>query len=220
VRKYTLIFYLSLFALAIGQPAYAKSPISIRINAGVINYPLRAWSNFIGDMDSSDYNKDMVNPYASLACYYSLTSRQSIFIGTEYLRTKASLYSNCNNVETNITWKFKAIPVNIGYEYKLVNNKTGLCPIVTIGAAYFISELYGESYSTPAIFPPERGTRTGNGYGFFGGVGIQKQITESFYSTVNFRVRYSDGMYFTDDKEDIDVEFTSFDLNIGIGWIF
>ena len=215
-----MTLFLSVFALAIGQYAYAKTPISIRFNAGAINYPLLEWFNFVGDVDSSVYKKDNVNPYVSLACYYGLSSKHSVFIGTEYLRTNASLYSNCNNVEENITWEFKATPINIGYEYKLVKNKTSLCPIFTIGAAYFISELYGEAYSTPAIFPPEKATRTGNGYGFFGSVGIQKQITESFCGSVNFRARYSDGMYFTDDKEDIDVEFTSFDLNFGIGWIF
>ncbi len=221
MKKISFTFTLLLLALATYPQAYAKTPVSIRFNMGAINYPLPAWSDFLGGASNSEYKKDNINLYGSLAFYYDLSPKHALFVGTEYLRTNASCQSVIPNItEVNISWKFKATPIDLGYEYKFGPQTKSIHPILTLGVSYFISEVLAESYTVPEIYPPQELKRTGKGYGFFGVVGLHKQITESFYAIANFRARYADGMYFDDDPGAIDVEFTSVDVNLGIGWRF
>jgi len=221
MKKAIFTFILALLAFTFNNKALATKPLSIRLNLGAAHYPLPAWTDFIGQLSNSEYKKDIVNPYGSLALYYDLSPKHSLFIGTEYLRTNAYLDAVFDDmVEHHTAWKFTATPLDLGYEFKLNPGRDGLRQLLTVGVSYFRSEVSGESYTVPEIFPPEKLKRTGNGYGFFGGIGLEKNYTQSLYTTVNFRARYADGMYFDDDPEDINVEFTSFDVNLGIGWRF
>jgi len=215
-----LRYFLLLLFLATSQHAFAKTPTSIRIGFGGINYPLREWSNFMGEIINGTYERDKINIYGYLSFYYSLNPKHSLFVGTELLRTTAQLKCDLVVAKSTTDYNFQGIPINIGYEYKMPTKHLLFSPILDFGLSYFISQAKCYTTTDPAIFPPQTLTRKGKGYGVNGGLGFISQFTNSFYSTFQFRARYADGMYFTDQKEDIVIEFSSYDIHLGIGWCF
>jgi hypothetical protein len=223
----TLIFFYSHQTLA------GSSPFSLRVSVGAIHLPLSDWSDFSGKISDSYYQKKNPNIYYGLSLNYALGKHHSLNLGTELIKTSASLSSvmfitnylldTLDVVPLVIRWKFQGIPVTLGYEYKLSTFNQRFSPVVGIGASYFISEVEAEVLNisgSPFISSLPKEKRTGRGYGFHASLGLISKLTESLSMISQVRYRYSDGMAFTDKKDSIKVEFTGFDFSVGIGWNF
>ncbi|MDP3025616.1 MAG: OmpW family outer membrane protein, partial [candidate division Zixibacteria bacterium] len=164
---------------------------------------------------------------------YALGKHHSINLGTELIKTSASMSSvliltnykgdTTGFIPFTVRWKFQGIPLTLGYEYKFSALSQRFSPTVGIGVSYFISEVdanviyYAGSPLTDSQPGPKR---TGNGYGLHASLGLISQVTGRLYLISQARYRYSNGLAFSDKQEDIKVEFTGLDFSMGIGWTF
>ena len=148
-------------------------------------------------------------------------------LGTELVQTRASQSSLLYQLDSAgnptgswfsaIKWKFRGIPITLGYELSPLSLGENFTPYVGAGASFFFSEVTAEVIDP---YVPSKLKRTGKGYGLHGAVGFQSRLS-SFVSTIwQARYRYSNGMAFTDNKGDIKVEFTGFDFSVGLGLNF
>jgi len=216
------------------SPTFAgSSPFSLRASVGAVHLPLSDWSDFFRGMKNEYYQKSNPNFYYAWSFNYSLSKSHSIYLGTELIKTSASLSTTFISIgyfgDTTevipivIKWKFQGVPITLGYEYKLTTFNQRFSPVLGIGVSYFISKVVAEEYDlTDSFFPYSfsKQKRTGEGYGFHASLGLISQLTESFSMISQVRYRFSDGMGFTDKKDAIKVEFTGFDFSVGIGWNF
>jgi hypothetical protein len=183
----------------------------VRTLAGVAHLPLSDWSNFFGGLSNSFYTKNNPNLYYGVSFHYALNSDHSINIGTELLRTSASL----SDSTVVIDWKFRGIPISIGYEYRIMTFNEHFTPVAGLGISYFISEVNAhDSFFNQTL------KRTGNGYGIHTSLGLLSQLTTSLSMISQARYRYSNGMAFSGSKNDIKVEFSGFDFSVGLEWTF
>lgn len=200
---------------------------SVRASAGAAHLPLRDWSNFFGQLGGSFYQKQNPNILYGLSLCYKASEHHSLTIGTEMIRTSASVsllfigldaMGDTTFVQlSTIKWKFRGIPITLGYEYKFPSANERLAPLVGIGASYFFSEAEAEDINP--IFP-QKLKRTGHGYGLHGSIGLDSKLSRHVSAIWLARYRYSDGMAFTDNEGDIKIEFTGFDFSVGLGLNF
>ena len=193
------------------HPNSAAQEFSIRTSVGVVHLPFYDWSKFWGEFSNSFFSKNNPNLYYGLNVYYSLNSDNAINIGTEIINSSASL----SNIDGTIDWKFRGIPITLGYEYKILDFNKGSALILGAGFSYFISKVTAhDSYFNITL------NRNGNGYGIQASVGLSAELTENIGMISQVRYRYSDGMAFTDKKGSIKVEFTGFDFSTGLSYSF
>lgn len=188
--------------------------LSVRGSVGFAYLPLSAWTDFWKE-EGSFYQRNNPNAYYALSVYYSLSPVHSVSIGSELLRSSASLTTDFGAVE----WRFQGIPITVGYEIKLYSFNQSFSAVAGLGASYFLSKLTSRVHST--IYPNEEpGERSGRGYGVHVSAALLSTINESVAMVTQSRYRYSDGMAFTDKSGDVKVEFTDFDLSVGLAWTF
>ncbi|MBN1398013.1 MAG: outer membrane beta-barrel protein [Bacteroidetes bacterium] len=185
---------------------YAQS-LSVRSSVGVVHLPLSDWSKFWGGPSNSFYTKNNPNLYYGISLHYAINSKHSISTGTELIKSSASLSDSL----LVVNWKFQGIPVSIGYEYKIVTFNERFTPVVGLGCSYFISEV-----NVKVNGVDQNSNRRGKGYGIHMSLGLLSQLTESLSMITQVRYRYSDGMAFSDNKDDIKVEFSGFDFSVGL----
>jgi outer membrane protein W len=186
-------------------------PFSARASFGVAYLPLSDWSNFFGELSNSFYSKNNPNLYYSLSFHYKLNSNHSINIGTELIRSTASQSAPIATVD----WKFRGIPITLGYEYSAFRFNDHFTPTLGAGISYFMSEVDAHDNLFNHTLK-----RYGNGYGVHVSLGLNSQLTQTLSMFSQARYRYSDGMAFTDSKGAIKVEFTGFDFSTGLSWSF
>ncbi|MDP3023964.1 MAG: hypothetical protein Q8O10_00325, partial [candidate division Zixibacteria bacterium] len=102
-------------------------------------------------MKNDYYEKNNPNIYYAFSINYALGKHHSINLGTELIKTSASLSSalvlmnylgdTTGFVPLVIRWRFQGIPVTLGYEYKFQSFNQRFSPTVGIGVSYFISEV-------------------------------------------------------------------------------
>ena len=221
LRELSFLILLLLFI----HPNICSQSVSIQASVGIIDLPLRDWSNFIGSVQNSFYTKNNPNLYYGVCVFYDFNFNHSVFIGTELIRTNASESSQLTGITPNsqtyvlgsstVDWKFQGIPVVFGYEYHLMIPIEYLTPFFGIGISYFFSEVKAhESYFN------QTEKRTGQGYGVDASIGLKTKLVESLFMVSQFRYRYSNGMAFTDNSGDIKVEFSGFSFSTGIRLTF
>ncbi len=187
-------------------------PVSIRVAAGIVDLPLSDWSRFFGQQGNSSYplySKNNPNPYYALSIHYDISSHHSVYIGTEFIQTSAS---SSDSVDI-VGWKFQGVPITAGYEYKSLTFNQYFTPVIGGGVSYFISQVVANDH-----FFNHTLKRTGNGYGIHASLGLISQLTQSLSMITQARYRYSNGMAFSGNKSDIKVEFSGFDISIGLGY--
>lgn len=185
-------------------------PISIRVAAGIVDLPLSDWSKSFGSEGNSSYplySKNNPNPYYAFSIHYDINSHNSVYIGTELLWTSASSSDSVDIID----WKFQGVPITVGYEYKSLTFNQYFTPVIGGGVSYFISQVVARDH-----FFNQTLKRTGNGYGIHASLGLISQMTQSLSMITQARYRYSNGMAFSGNKGDIKVEFSGFDISIGL----
>lgn len=218
-----LVFFSSLLS----TPAFAGS-FSIRAMAGVAHVPLSDWSNFIESTANPHYyQKNNPNPIYGLSIHYGLSPRHSVNLGTELVQTRASESSLLYQLDSTgnptgswfstVKWKFRGIPITLGYEVSPFSVSETFSPYLGAGASFFFSKVTGEVIDP---YVPSKVKRTGKGYGLHGAIGFQSRLSSVVSTIWQVRYRYSDGMAFTDEEGSIKVEFTGFDFSVGLGLNF
>ncbi len=133
------------------------------------------------------------------------------------MRTSAYYVSGSTFFSNPVTtdWSFQGIPLTLGYEYKVYNFNQAFSLVTGLGISYFFSKVTGTTHPFD-----QTATRTGNGYGVHGTIGLISELTRNLSMVTRARYRYSNGMAFTDKSGDVKVEFTGFDLSSGLAWAF
>lgn len=230
--QYCYLMKLLLLALFLSvSQAWAQSPsFSMRASFGAVHLSLSRWSDFFSaSSDNVTYQNDDVNFYPGLSVHYHIDSHHAIGLGTELLKTAASglyaqnLFDGSGNrtgfIPLAIAWKFKGIPIKIGYEYTALAANKNFRPAFGIGVSYFMSKVEAQTTNLASSLLDEQKTaRKGRGYGVHAHLALHTQLYKRLSLISQARYRYADGMAFSDRKGDVKVEFTGFDLSLGIEW--
>ncbi len=236
VGKGRLIFLPLCIGLALWWCADALAQfdkISISLSGGAGYLPLNDWEDFATNISSSHFEKDKFGTYSELRVAYHLAGKHAIAPNVENINTSAFLHiadaltgpfgDTSGYASSVIEWDFSAVPVGLSYEFYPIGWEEKVTPFLGAGASYFFSKLEFKSYFLHdgrfADLSSE-GVRDGEGYGLHLYVGVQSRLTEHLLIFSRLRGRYSDGMVFTDKQEAVKVEFTGFDLTLGLGWRF
>ncbi len=165
--------------------------------------------------DDSHYQQNNPNLYYALSVHYVLSEHHSINLGTELMRTTASLSYPIVGTLGHVDWHIQGIPLSLGYEYRVTTFNEHFTPVAGVGVSYFFSQL--EAQVSENVISPT-GKRTGKGYGVHGSLGLITEMTRALSMVTQVRYRYSNGMAFTDPEGDIKVEFTGVDFSVGLAW--
>jgi len=228
-RNLTKLLFLTLF-LSVSHVLAQSSPFSVRAAVGAIHLPLSRWSDFFGALsDNVDYRKDEANFYPGLSAHYHIGNHHAFGLGTELIQTSASgkftqpLFDENGNttgfIPIGVEWKFKGLPITIGYEYTVLALNKRFRPVVGVGVSYFMSKVEAQTTNpTGSLLMDQHAVRSGKGYGVQAHLALHTQLCKQLRLISQARYRYSDGMAFSDRKGDVKVEFTGFDFSLGIGW--
>lgn len=209
----TVILSIALFAFVSSQELDAQ-PLSIRASIGFAQLPLSSWSDFWGHVQpDSRYQQNNPNVYYAFSVHYALSEHHAINLGTELLKTTASLSFPVENTLGVVDWHFQAVPLTLGYEYRVTSFHEHFTPVAGVGVSYFFSQLEASENMLPQTLK-----RTGKGYGVHASLGLISEMTQALSMLTQVRYRYSNGMGFTDPNNDIKVEFTGVDLSVGLAW--
>lgn len=116
---------------------------------------------------------------------------------------------------------FESIPICVTYEFTLRASETRSLTLIGIGAGYYITELEDTSvlyHDDALVAGASSASREGHGYGFHGYLRQTAPISERLSLSGMLRGRWVDGMAFDDSDGDIPVEFTGFDIALGLEW--
>ena len=225
--------FIYLFVMLISANVYAqKTPLSFRVKAGVAQIPLSEWKSFwTGNLQfrSAAYTTRTPIVFSGLSAHWKWSEKHSLFFGLELMRPKAQLVSSAlilnESMDTvglmpyRIDWKFKTIPLTLGYEYRTGFLKNKFEPVIGLGASLMFTELKAKDIlmiDANTVITGPGGKRTGNGYGIEGSLGFHTRISDHWNTIWQARYRYSDGMYFSDDPGDIKIEFSGYDFSVGL----
>ncbi|HXF49813.1 MAG TPA: outer membrane beta-barrel protein [Verrucomicrobiae bacterium] len=229
IKTFSLVALAALvFSSFLLSTSASAGSFSIRAMAGVAHLPLSDWSNFIESTANPHYyQKNNPNPLYALSVHYKFTPHHSVSLGSELVRASASMgflmYQTDGTGDTigswfsTVKWKFRGIPISLGYEVSPFSVSETFSPYLGAGASIFFSKVEGEVIDS---FFSYKAKRTGTGYGLHGTIGFQSRLSSSVSTIWQARYRYSNGMAFTDNEGDIKVEFTGFDFSVGLGLNF
>ena len=178
--------------------------------------PMTDWQNF-GSGLNSHYEADAAGLYGEVYGRVQLADRHSLAVSVERISKSAASVTHPSGFR--VEWDFDAVPINVTYEFILRGSGSRTPSFFGLGAGVYHSQVHGATSNDPD-FPPSSGQRDGWGYGFHGYLGQRAAVTQSLAVSMRVRGRWADGMYFTDEKEDIDVDFTGVDVALGVEFVF
>ena len=161
-----------------------------------------------------------------------LSARQSIVFSTEYLRVESFPKPLAEQLYVKPAWRYKAVPITIGYSYALADPNRRIVPVVGVGvSAYFgsVKQLgapgsttmrhSGETFETasPRLSYHQR---LGVGYGAQVSLGLRADLNRHLYALAEGRARYVNGLAFTPNDYDFRSEFIKIDFAVGLGFKF
>lgn len=232
-RMILVCFCLGL-VLCCARESMAKAhEFSVSVSGGAGYLPLRDWEDFSTSISSSHFEKDKFGSHLDLRAVYHLTDKHAVALNVENINTSAPLYhamaltgptgDTSGYASSVVEWDFSAIPVGLSYEFYPMRSDESTSAFFGLGVSYFFSELEYKSWFLHDGFFEDSGSegaRDGEGYGVHAYVGVQSQLTEQLLVVSRLRGRYADGMAFTDEERDVEVEFTGMDFTLGLGWRF
>jgi hypothetical protein len=155
-----------------------------------------------------------------LSFHFPLSSRQAITVGTEVV-SLSSFYVKTLGTESKPDWKFKGLPITLGYEYTLTDPGRRFVPVVGAGISYYVFSLRQRD---PSVMPEDVAldssaglvNRAGMGLGFQATLGLRTHITRHLFVQAQGRYRYLNGLALT--GGDVSEEhFPMFDFAVGFG---
>lgn len=155
-----------------------------------------------------------------LSFQFPLSSRQAITVGTEVV-SLSSFYVKTLGTESSPDWKFKGVPITLGYEYTLTDPDRRFVPVVGAGLSYYVFSLRQRD---PSVMPEavaldsDAGLvkRAGMGLGFQATLGLRSHITRHLFVQAQGRYRYLNGLALTGGHVS-EEHFPMFDFAVGFG---
>jgi hypothetical protein len=208
---FPFLLFLAVITLLSVREIYGQT-VSVRATAGAAYMPMSGWMDFWKNF-SSFYQRQNPNPCYALSVHYRLSPEHSLSLGTELLRSSASLTEEFGT----ILWDFQGIPLTLGYEYTVWTSRETFSVSAGAGASYYFSKISASLH--PPLLPEGNAIeRNGNGYGFHLSAALISNFSKSFGMIAQVRARYADGMAFSSENGDAKVEFTGCDASVGIVW--
>lgn len=168
----------------------------------------------------------------TLSLHIPVTARQSVVLSTEYMHVESLPDPLAEQLYAKPAWRYKAIPLTIGYSYALTDPDKRIVPVVGVGvSAYFGSAKQldapgglemlhsGEAFSASPRLSYHQ--RLGVGYGAQATLGLRADLNRYLFVLAEGRARYVNGLAFTaHDAYDFRSEFTKIDFAVGFGFKF
>ena len=129
-------------------------------------------------------------------------------------------------------WRYKGLPITVGYSYALTNPNRRIVPVVGVGVSCYLgSAKQLESYNTlPSMRHSGEDVSTsprleyheqpGLGYGVQATLGVRADVNRHVYLLAQGRARYVDGLAFTPNDYNFHSQFTRIDFALGFGFKF
>ena len=158
-----------------------------------------------------------------------ISARQSIVFSTELMREESLPTPFAEQLYARPAWRYKAVPLTVGYSYALTSPDRRIVPVVGFGvSAYFSSVTQRSSPGAVAMRHSgeafqEASSRLnyhkgiGFGYGVEATLGLRADLNRHLYALAQGRARYVDGLAFTAHDYDFRSTFTKIDFAIGFG---
>ena len=204
--------------------SYAINPLSLRLSAGGINYPLHQWSSYWRGDEGGSIDKEIINYYITFTTHLRLSKNYYIYMGLERLDTKASYryiwslndpwLTSWNSESHFADTRFRSIPVEIGYENRFYLKRHRISPFYGIGLAFLFSSV--ETRASINQGPWVYDTRKGVGAGVSASFGLLYPFNRSLSGIVKSRARYADGLLFRPDRKMACADLSSFDVSLGL----
>lgn len=191
--------------MACASAPRADDALGVQVGAGYL--PMSDWEDFWEEA-VGDYQQDRLGLYTEFSFTSRFTQRHAIRFTFEWITTSAS-------AGDQLEWDFETFPVSLSYELTLRGAEPGALTQLGVGGGYYMSSVETREHSTlPNPSLPE--ARNGDGYGFHGYLRQTALIADHVSLSGMIRGRWADGMAFDDADDDIKVEFTGFDVSMGI----
>lgn len=151
--------------------------------------------------------------------------RQFFSISLEYVRVASYPEDVSKPIGGKSTWRFKALPITLGYHYVLPTPTPHLVPIVGVGLSYYLGHtrdlgddavLFSDEEVADSAPRPSFKECYGMGYGVQATFGLRADVSRSMFVLAQSRYRYVDGHGLLGDR-DIRAEFDRLDVAIGFG---
>jgi hypothetical protein len=161
-----------------------------------------------------------------------LAERHAFVVSTEYMRVESLPKPFAEQLYVKPAWRYKGVPLTLGYAYALTNPDNRIVPVVGVGVScYFGSAKQLASYShepamlhsgeepasSPRLLFDER---LGVGYGAEATLGLRADLNRSLFVLAQGRARYIHGLAFTSNDYDFHTAFAKIDFAIGFGFKF
>jgi len=222
-------------AVALGPVPCAAGEQGLRFtlegSVGVASVPMTEWRDLFEEF--GDYRDQNYAGFYEIGLRCHLNARSSLVLSYERLTTDAwqpfviwyGTPEDTTGYGFGVTeWEFEATPVSLSYEFHPWGSLENVSPYLGVGGSYyFFTGVDGQmTILADEYFPGwvQRGSRSGRGYGVHAYVGCRVMLVEGLYMASRLRGRYADGTGFTDDREDIGIHLSGFDLALGIGYEF
>lgn len=161
-----------------------------------------------------------------------LGGRHALVVSTEYMRASSFPKPLAEQLYVKPAWRYKGVPVTLGYSYALTNPDRRIVPVVGVGVScYFGSAKQLASYSEvpfmlhsgqdPSASPRfAYHQRAGVGYGVHATLGLRAELNRHLFVLAEGRARYVNGLAFTTSDYDFGTEFSRLDFALGFGFKF
>lgn len=158
-----------------------------------------------------------------------LDERASISLTTEYWKLSSFPKPLANELGLKPAWRFRAVPVTVGYNYALTPRDRRVVPIVGVGVSLYACESKKLAYADDTIAfdaeMTEHGgyhteTHRGLGYGAEASLGLRADLSNRLYVQTSARARYVRALAFAGADAEDSAAFKRLDVAVGVGFKF
>jgi len=184
-----------------------------------VTLPLGSTSASISTTAKKTSKRGVFSFGKSFGFAYALGERHALTVGTEIFDFGSFDGFTLDGHKQKDTWKYRSIPVRVGYEYTLTNPNRRIVPVVGAALSYQFSyarEIIGyrnEPIGPRAVYDK----RYGMGFGGQLSVALRANVSRSMYLQAQSRLCYVNGLAFMP-GDDFGTRFSKVDFSIGAGF--
>lgn len=206
MKKYVMIINL-IFSSSISAQ---NIPISINADFG-LNYLFS--TEVLSFFNSYTETNRKIGYNFSFSSHYLLNKNNNLWVGIEYINSEIT----ATGYNSSSEWIFHAYPISLGYQYIFDNPVQKLFPYLSINISYYISKLRRikmDNMEKVEYYSSE------NGFGLDGSIGGFYELIKKIKLSLEMKLRYANGSYFSEDSKYASIEFTGIYLNLGVAYNF
>lgn len=173
---------------------------------------------------------------SSIARTFSLSfpvaPRHAVVVSAEYLNMESLPEPLAEQLYVKPAWRYKAIPITLGYSYALTDPNKRIVPVVGVGLSGYLGSVKQLDAYDAAPFMLHSGEtlphsprlayhqKLGIGYGAQVSLGVRADLHRNLFVLVQSRARYVNSLAFTTTNYDFHARFTRVDFAVGFGFKF